>query len=44
MDLGESEKHVTMGIFLIHDLTRQMDGKVTVENGQGLTYQFLIPV
>lgn len=44
IDQGESEKHVTMGVFLIHDLVRQMNGKVTVENGHGLTYQFLIPV
>lgn len=40
----EQEKHVTMGISLVHDLARQMNGKITVTNGHGLTYQFLIPV
>lgn len=44
MDHGEQEKPVTMGISLVHDLGRQMNGKITVSNGHGLTYQFLIPV
>ncbi len=44
MDHLEQEKHVTMGISLVHDLARQMNGKITVTNGHGLTYQFLIPV
>lgn len=43
MDHVQPEKPVTMGISLIHDLTRQMNGQITVENGHGLTYQFLIP-
>lgn len=44
MDHLEQEKQVTMGISLVHDLARQMNGKINVTNGLGLTYQFLIPV
>jgi two-component sensor histidine kinase len=44
IDHLEHEKHVTMGISLVHDLARQMNGQITVTNGHGLTYQFLIPV
>lgn len=44
MEHAEPEKKTTMGVSLIHDLTRQMNGKITVKNGQGLTYQLLIPV
>ncbi|MDF2191857.1 histidine kinase dimerization/phosphoacceptor domain -containing protein [Paraflavitalea sp. CAU 1676] len=35
---------VTMGVSLIHDLARQMNGSINVTNGQGLTYQFQIPL
>jgi len=35
---------VTMGVTLIHDLARQMNGAINVTNGQGLTYQFQIPI
>ncbi|WP_315816190.1 sensor histidine kinase [Paraflavitalea speifideaquila] len=44
IDHARQEKPVTMGISLVHDLTRQMNGKITVSNGYGLTYQLLIPV
>ncbi len=44
MEKGTAGSPVTMGISLVHDLTRQMNGKITVENGHGLTYQFLIPI
>lgn len=44
MEKGSAGNPVTMGISLVHDLTRQMNGKITVENGHGLTYQFLIPI
>lgn len=40
----EQSLPVTMGVSLIHDLARQMNGAIHVSNGQGLTYQFQIPV
>ncbi|WP_276486039.1 sensor histidine kinase [Paraflavitalea pollutisoli] len=40
----EQSLPVTMGVSLIHDLARQMNGAIQVSNGQGLTYQFQIPV
>lgn len=44
--LGHREQGlpVTMGVSLIHDLARQMNGAIEVSNGQGLTYQFQIPI
>lgn len=44
MEKGLAGNPTTMGISLVHDLARQMNGKISVENGHGLTYQFLIPV
>ncbi|GGA95707.1 hypothetical protein GCM10011511_18780 [Puia dinghuensis] len=40
---GTSEKF-TMGIPLIKDLTRQMNGQMTITGDQGLSYSFTIPV
>jgi hypothetical protein len=34
----------TMGIPLIKDLTRQMNGQITITKEEGLSYSFLIPV
>jgi two-component sensor histidine kinase len=34
----------TMGIPLIKDLTRQMNGQITIKKEEGLSYSFLIPV
>jgi two-component sensor histidine kinase len=34
----------TMGIPLIRDLTRQMNGKMTISKDKGLSYSFTIPV
>ena len=41
---GESTEKFTMGIPLIQDLTRQMNGKMTVSGDDGLSYYFTIPV
>ena len=42
-ETGSSEKF-TMGIPLIKDLTRQMNGQMTISKEQGLSYSFTIPV
>jgi two-component sensor histidine kinase len=34
----------TMGIPLIKDLTRQMNGQITITKEEGLSYSFLIPI
>lgn len=39
-----SNEKFTMGIPLIQDLTRQMNGKMTVSGDRGLSYSFIIPV
>lgn len=44
MNKEQAGKPTTMGISLVHDLTRQMNGKIAVVNGQGLSYELLIPV
>ncbi|HEY4111577.1 sensor histidine kinase [Puia sp.] len=40
---GESNEKFTMGIPLIKDLTRQMNGKMTIAAAEGLSYSFTIP-
>lgn len=41
---GEIMDKFTMGIPLIKDLTRQMNGQITIKKEEGLSYSFLIPV
>ena len=41
---GESNEKFTMGIPLIKDLTRQMNGQMTISGDKGLSYSFTIPV
>ncbi|HLZ89782.1 MAG TPA: histidine kinase dimerization/phosphoacceptor domain -containing protein [Puia sp.] len=41
---GEQPEKFTMGIPLIKDLTRQMNGQMTVRGDKGLSYSFTIPV
>jgi two-component sensor histidine kinase len=41
---GEVIDKFTMGIPLIKDLTRQMNGQITIKKEEGLSYSFLIPV
>ncbi|HXB05963.1 MAG TPA: hypothetical protein VNW04_02575, partial [Puia sp.] len=41
---GDSTEKFTMGIPLIQDLTRQMNGKMTFSGDNGLSYSFTIPV
>jgi two-component sensor histidine kinase len=40
----ENQEKFTMGIPLIKDLTRQMNGQMTVSKDKGLSYSFTIPV
>jgi two-component sensor histidine kinase len=44
MDLKQPQDRITMGVSLVHDLARQMNGKLQVSNQGGLRYEFLIPV
>lgn len=44
MEPRKSHERMTMGVSLIHDLARQMNGKLEVSNRNGLTYAFQIPV
>lgn len=44
IDKNQEGDRMTMGLALVQDLTRQMNGKLTTENGLGLTYHFIIPV
>lgn len=41
---GEKNDKFTMGIPLIKDLTRQMNGQMTIREDKGLSYSFTIPV
>jgi two-component sensor histidine kinase len=41
---GETSEKYTMGIPLIRDLTRQMNGQMTIAGEEGLSYSFTIPV
>jgi two-component sensor histidine kinase len=41
---GEATEKYTMGIPLIKDLTRQMNGQITISGDKGLNYSFTIPV
>ena len=41
---GEAAEKYTMGIPLIKDLTRQMNGQMTISGDKGLSYSFTIPV
>jgi two-component sensor histidine kinase len=41
---GIDGEKFTMGIPLIRDLTRQMNGKMTISKDNGLSYSFTIPV
>jgi two-component sensor histidine kinase len=43
-DSKDNEERFTMGIPLIRDLTRQMNGQMTVNGEKGLSYCFTIPV
>ncbi|MGN6418965.1 MAG: histidine kinase dimerization/phosphoacceptor domain -containing protein [Pseudobacter sp.] len=44
MDLSQAKGRRTMGLSLIHDLARQMNGKLQVSSENGLSYEFQIPV
>ncbi|NML21281.1 hypothetical protein HHL16_10380 [Pseudoflavitalea sp. G-6-1-2] len=44
MDIDEPGQRITMGVSLVQDLTRQINGKLSVSSHQGLQYQILIPV
>lgn len=44
MELNKPLEHLTMGVSLVHDLARQMNGKLQVSNQDGLRYEFIIPV
>ncbi|MBO9635577.1 MAG: sensor histidine kinase, partial [Chitinophagaceae bacterium] len=44
MEPKKPHERMTMGVSLIHDLARQMNGKLEVSNHNGLTYEFQIPV
>jgi two-component sensor histidine kinase len=41
---AEAAEKYTMGIPLIKDLTRQMNGQITISRDKGLSYSFTIPV
>jgi two-component sensor histidine kinase len=41
---GDNGEKFTMGIPLIKDLTRQMNGQMTISKDSGLSYSFTIPV
>jgi two-component sensor histidine kinase len=41
---NKEDERFTMGIPLIRDLTRQMNGQMSVNGEGGLTYCFTIPV
>jgi two-component sensor histidine kinase len=41
---GEKGDKFTMGIPLIRDLTRQLNGEMTITSDKGLHYSFMIPV
>ena len=44
MELEKPRERMTMGVSLVHDLARQMNGKLQVSNQDGLRYEFIIPV
>lgn len=44
MEPKKPHERMTMGVSLVHDLARQMNGKLEVSNQNGLTYEFQIPV
>lgn len=44
MEIGKPAQRLTMGISLVQDLTRQINGKLSISSHQGLQYQILIPV
>lgn len=44
MELKKPNERITMGVSLVHDLARQMNGKLYVSSLNGLRYEFQIPV
>jgi two-component sensor histidine kinase len=44
IDLKQPQDRITMGVSLVHDLARQMNGKLKVSNQDGFRYEFIIPV
>lgn len=44
MELKKPHERMTMGVSLVYDLARQMNGKLQVNNQDGLHYEFQIPV
>lgn len=44
MELKKPQERMTMGVSLVYDLARQMNGKLQVSNQDGLHYEFQIPV